>query len=296
MNGDTQNLLKNVVVANWKQGGKASRDELEKLLRAQIENSIEIGWQKEDIIAVTNFPFEFEGVKARQLQMPDFCLTGSKMFAVQCLLRENPFPGYSYWLHDLDCWQNISFDIPTFKDVGVTHYSRPKINGGSIFWRISASDLVEEIVDALVADQSAREEPTLQRILGGRTDRVTILDSTFNVGCSGFVPRCAAASKPIRVCHLHPTNRIAWETHTLDRNGTGLTSVNPRLNSLLRRYWSNLAIELQPDGLRKQQLGREQLRSKMEAVRDTKSIARPLQPQIDYETDDLLADIQSRTC
>jgi hypothetical protein len=246
--------MKNVIVANWKKTGKTTKEELEKLLRAQIENAIEVGWEAYEIVAVTNFPFSFMNVDATQFEMPDFCLTGSKMFAVQKLFVENYFPGSIFWMHDLDCWQNVWFDVPDFKDVGVTHYSRPKINGGSVFWRASAQDLIDEIVNALVLDRSAKEEPTLQKVLKDKTARVTVLNSTFNVGCSGFVPRYNSASKPVRVCHFHPTNRLAWETHTLDRNRTGNVSVGVRLNRLIRKYWSHLAIELRPDGKEKRKI------------------------------------------
>ena len=137
-------------------------------------------------------------------------------------------------------------------DVGAALYSRYKFNGGSIFWKPSAIDIINDIVDTLQKDKAQREEPTIDKFFKGKhKDRVAILNNSFNVGCSGFVPRWERSIKPIRVCHLHPTNRIAWETHTLDRNGQDMRSVSPRLEQLLRRYYPDLAIQMKPDGVEK---------------------------------------------
>ena len=91
------------------------------------------------------------------------------------------------WAHDLDAWQNCWFDEPKMLDVGVCHYSQPKINGGSVFWKPQARGILEAVVSK-VAEGAQREEPTLQSLLTSELfrDRVTILNSTFNVGCSGW--------------------------------------------------------------------------------------------------------------
>ncbi|GAH13785.1 unnamed protein product, partial [marine sediment metagenome] len=73
--------------------------------------------------------------------------------------------------------------------------------------------------------------------------RTTVLNTTYNVGCSGFYPRAYRADKPIKVCHLNPLNRIAWETHRLNRDGMNITSISPRLEAVLRRHF-NLAHKL----------------------------------------------------
>ena len=74
-----------------------------------------------------------------------------------------------------------------------------------------------------------------------------MVNNTFNVGCSGFVKRYNRSIKPIHVCHFHPYNRIAWETHTLDRNGIGEIPVSIRLERLIRKYYPNLPIKLKGD-------------------------------------------------
>jgi hypothetical protein len=234
--------MKNLMVVNVRPHGRWTEDALRKMTHAQIENSLDLGWKPKDIIIMSNIEIDFLGVRSYPSELNDFCLTGSKMFAVQTALQK---VDDTVWAHDLDAWQNVWFYEPRFKDVGISCYSNHKLNGGSVFWKRSSADIVEEVVNAIKADNAAREEPTLNAILRQDKfkDRVSILDHTYNVGCSGYAVRYEKARKPIHVCHLHPTNFIAWETHALDRSGMG-TTLTPRLEKLLRSHWPECAAEL----------------------------------------------------
>jgi len=230
--------VKNVMVANYRPGSKVTLDQLRKLLDVQIENSIALGWKPDDVVVVANFSYEQMGVTATRAGLYERCLRGSKVFAFDFLFREGMAdPDEVYWTHDLDAWQNHWFDCPTFADVGVAEYSRPRFNGGSVFYRHAARDIVAEVVRQITQAGADKEEPVLNAVLKLPTyrARVTILNSTFNVGCSGFVKRYQRATKPVLVCHMHPTNRIAWDTHVNDRNEIGERAVSPRLMELLVR-------------------------------------------------------------
>jgi len=255
--------MKNLMVANLKETDKRyQKENIERFLKAQIDNSLELGWLEEDIIVITNFDFSFMNVKALNLGLNDFCMTGSKMFAIQWCYKFGSEKG-PIWAHDLDAWQNSPFFYPETDikgnklngkwDAAATYYSKPKFNGGSVFWKKSALDIIDSVVTKIQENNASREEPTINFFFTDKkfSERIAILDNTYNVGCSGFVPRYNRSTKPIRVCHLHPNNRIAWETHVLDRNGQDFRSVSPRLEKLLRKYWPNLAVELQPDGVTK---------------------------------------------
>jgi hypothetical protein len=242
--------VKNLLVANVREKDRRYKfKKIEILVKAQIENSIEVGWRPSNIILLANFDYEFMGVKAINISLNEFCFTGSKTFAVEWLFDSKIVDG-PVWAHDLDAWQNVWFDCPEFLDVGATYYSRPKFNGGSVFWRPSSIDIIKEAVQVINEKSENKEEPTLNKLFKSDKykDRVTILNESYNVGCSGFVPRYNRSIKPIRVCHFHPYNRIAWETHVLDRNGIDEIPVMRRLENLLRRYYPKLATELQPDG------------------------------------------------
>ena len=238
--------MKRLMTANMRESSKRySPDRLDVLLKAQIENAIEVGWKPEDIILLGNFDFEFMKVKSQQIAMNDFCLTGSKMFALKWLMEQSVDD--VVWSADLDCWQNVWFECPEFDGhVGASQYSNPKFNGGSIFWKPEAWDIVNEVVNRLIENSERKEEPTLNKVFKSKEfkDRVSVLDHSYNVGCSGFAPRHERSLKPIRVCHFHPNNSVAWEIHALDRDGIGAIAVTVRLERLLRKYFPKLAVEL----------------------------------------------------
>lgn len=249
----------NVVVANKQEKSKYSLSRLEKMIKAQIENSLVLGWPRQDIILLTNFNFSFMGVNSIYCNLLDKnCLTGSKTYAAEWLMRNEYTKKKPIWLHDLDAWQSEWFDLPYFKDVGITEYSvKGKINGGSIFYRDSSKDIVNKIFNSIVDRSSSykdKEEPIIQKILRGKESnpeykkRITTLNHTYNIGCSGYVKRWNMAEKPIKVVHFHPDNIIAWETHALDRNGLDIKGISSRLEKLIRKYWTELPTELSEKG------------------------------------------------
>ncbi len=241
--------MKNFIIANQSHKNRYKFENIEILIKAQIENSLDLGWQINDIILLANFDYEFMGVKSTNIPLNNKCLTGSKMFGMKYLF-DNDMVDDIIWAHDLDAWQNVSFSCPDFKDVGITTYSTSKYNGGSIFWRKSAKDIVDKILDEINGNKENKEEPTLNKILKSEEykNRVTNVNNTFNVGCSGYVKRWNRSIKPIRVCHFHPYNKTAWETHGLDRNGLDVKGVSDRLENILRKYYPNLSQELSKDG------------------------------------------------
>jgi hypothetical protein len=227
------------------------KDKIKTLLKAQIDNSIDVGWKVEDIILLCNFEFEFMGVKSIVNELDHECLTGSKMFGVKYLYDHDMVGDEVIWAHDLDAWQNVPFYCPEIKDVGIASYNIKKYNGGSVFWTLKAKDIAEEVIKTILEEDRTIEENSLNKIFRSKEyrDRVTNVDNTFNVGCSGFVTRWARSIKPIRVCHFHPYNPIAWETHGMDRNAIGVKCVSDRLERVLRKYYK-LATKLSEGGIR----------------------------------------------
>ncbi|MHA2009896.1 MAG: hypothetical protein ACXADW_10880, partial [Candidatus Hodarchaeales archaeon] len=237
--------MKNFLVANKQNNHRYKKQSIDILIKAQIENALELGWSEKDIVLISNFDFKFMDVEAVKAPLNEFCLTGSKMFALKWAF-ENGLISEPIWAHDLDAWQNWTFEWPEFKDVGIARYSNSKYNGGSVFWKPSAKDIVDEIVKIIEKDKLGREEPTLNGVFRSDAykDRVTVVNNTFNVGCSGFVKRYERSSKPIRCLHFHPYNRIAWETHALDRNKLGEVAISIRLERLLRKHYPSLATKI----------------------------------------------------
>ena len=214
-------------------------DKVKILLNAQVANSLEVGWERKDIGIITNFDYEYMGIQSSIIDFNPLCPTASKMYAIREMIGLEEV----VWAHDLDAWQNVWFECPDFKDVGAATYNYKKFNGGSIFWRPSGKDLIDEIIKILESEAATYEENVLNRVFKANPDRVTKLNFTYNVGCSNYRGRWMDSEKPIRVAHFHPYNRIAWETHALDRCGLGEKGISDRLESLLRRYYK-LAFEL----------------------------------------------------
>jgi hypothetical protein len=234
--------MKNIIVANHNPSKSNSAksynlDHLKKNVIVQIENSLQLGWDKKDLWIITNFPFIYNHIGAIQLNLNTNCLTGSKIFAMRELFRLNAIDS-PVWIHDLDAWQNENFSFPKIKHAGLAEYSKPKFNGGSMFYTPEAKDIIEDIANTLERDKQKREEPTLDALMRSRyKDRTTIVNPTYNVGCSGFTKRFDRAEKPIKVIHMHPTNRIAWDTHFRGRNGEGYVSGSKRLKDLFYKFY-----------------------------------------------------------
>ncbi len=240
--------MKNVIVANFQPMQETcSFIRLETYIKAQVENSLEVGWTAKNILLLTNFDFEFMGVKAQRVSFNDSGLLCSMTFAVHDLFK-NDFVNEELWVHDLDAWQNSWFDCPHFKDVGICEYSkynRPRFNSGSVFYKPEAKDIVAVISFLLSNKKATKEEAIFERVLSARIykHRVTVLNSTYNVGCSGFPGRYMRSDQPIRVCHFHPDRRANVEIHLLGRNCLNAKTADERLEQLLRKYF-DISTEL----------------------------------------------------
>ena len=195
----------NVMVLNIQPKWEKSLRWLMKEVEAQIENSMAMGWSKEKLLIVTNHPFEHEGATILLRDLNDFCPTGSKTFGAEILFKEGLITETT-WLHDTDCWQTMLFDPPEFLDAGAVRYIG-RFNGGSIFLKPSAVDIVIETADKIRETQSRKEEPCIRKVWGQHKDRITRLNSTWNVGSNKFERRRREAEKPIRVVHLHPDKK-----------------------------------------------------------------------------------------
>lgn len=247
--------FKNLMVTNIQKHGKWSFETVKPTIYAQIENTLELGWKPEDVIIISNVDFEHMGVKSVMTDLNSNCLTGSKLYAVRWAMEHDL--GDVFWAHDLDLWQNAEFLCPEFKDIGISCYSPPrpngdyKINGGGVFWRRGSSeDILAECIKTIESGHERREEPTLNRLLkkSPLKERVTLLNTTYNVGCSGYVERFLWATKPVKGLHFKPDNAIAWETHALDRNGLERRAMSERLEAIVRRHFPHLPRELSPKG------------------------------------------------
>jgi len=140
------------------------RDDEQKInsyLGLQIENSLMMGWDKEDIIVITNFDFEHLGVRSHVVK--DICrwsAFANKMVVVNEMIRQGVIND-NFWLHDCDAYQLVPFIFPIeCKDVGFARHApgRIKPQGGSAFYRKSAFDIVGAVAEMIQTFKVQKEE------------------------------------------------------------------------------------------------------------------------------------------
>uniref|UniRef100_A0A6M3IR61 Glycosyltransferase n=1 Tax=viral metagenome TaxID=1070528 RepID=A0A6M3IR61_9ZZZZ len=196
---------------------------LAQLVKIQIDNSIDLGWKREDIILVTNFDYEYNGVKARIIDDSHYCEhwnKSSKVSVIISLLKDGTVkPGELWWFHDFDAFQVHPITEEEINNqmgyavVGFTDYGWfKKWNTGSIFFKKNSVKVFEWLRNELYKLQTDEERALVSltnknyQNIDGYIKRLNV---TYNFpGClSGerhlniTVPM---ATKPIKVLHFHP--------------------------------------------------------------------------------------------
>ena len=160
-----------------------------KMVEVQIENSLDLGWDKKDIRLVTNFPYFYKGIYA--IVVPDdLCnkveIKTSKI-GIIIFLIENGILDDLTWVHDLDAFQLAPLDLPPLdRDIGfIDYFYNPLINTGNIFFYPTAVDVFRDInkeihkwkkVDELVLPSM------IQKNTNNIVSRYRKLNVTYNVG------------------------------------------------------------------------------------------------------------------
>jgi len=225
--------------------------ESEKLIKIQIENSLEF-WKLEDIVLVTDFPYEYMGVKATVIDKAfcPFYVEASKITAIVRMFDLGLIGKELYWCHDLDAFQMEPFDErnPIIIDMGLTDYGRkPTYQMGSFFFRNSAEDLLRENARRLkpglnedgrhMQDETAMIDMVNENSLNVNS-RVKRLNITYNFGMRKVGLCYKKALKPLKVLHFHPNSD---KMNTLDiamygKNDTWMPLMTKRLIKLFKKY------------------------------------------------------------
>lgn len=191
--------------------------ELFAYFRAQIDNSLQLGWKESDIVICTNLSFTYKDVVI--LHLEDICQYNkyfNKQYGIaeilRCGLINEPF-----WFHDFDDWQLHPFEFPDFEgDIGMCKYiDNSQWNTGSIFIKPNSIDVWELIVEFMklnnehtgllqIGDEDIvnfiyRQYPELHR-------RFSLLNNQYNVGCTQFDIRYQTANNPVYVGAFKPSD------------------------------------------------------------------------------------------
>jgi len=245
---------------------KRFKDRLERnlpaLAKIQIDNSLDLGWKPEDIVLITNFPYEYNGIKARVIDDSHYCEhweKSSKVSVIISLLKDGTVkPGELWWFHDFDAFQvypitEEELDLG-YAVVGFTDYGwQKKWNTGSIFFKKDSVKVFEWLRNELYKLQTD-EERALMSLTGRNYQYINSyykrLNVTYNFpgGLNGerkMATTVPMATKPIKILHFHPeysymSNKINLLKGMCGENRLNLNLVSDRLLKIFRKHLPDL--------------------------------------------------------
>ncbi len=183
-------------------------------VKIQIENSLALGWKKEDIILVTNFDYQYGGIAATVLKDVEFFERKPqaskinaivKMFNLRMILDNE-----LYWFHDLDAFQlqpltETELDMGE-ADLALTDYGViPRWSTGVIFFKKNSIDIFKAIQSVMYRYQ-INEEFALGKLTRDNKDmakRIKKLNKSYNFTPPRLKFMYRKAIKPLRVAHFH---------------------------------------------------------------------------------------------
>lgn len=218
------------------------------LAKVQVDNAYRVGWKPRDILIFTNFPWEYNGVRASSIDDTYFCefrprsintLSIPYLFSRGVIER-----GEIYWVHDFDAYQEAAFDLNLTAEVGLTTYGwSPKWCMGSFFFTHTANDFFQAIKDKVYEivneDERALRELTKSNHPAVH-NRYQVLNITYNFGMRNVGYNYSIADKPIKVLHFHP-DCIKGEINTKEiffhgKNELGFPLITNGLREVFRTH------------------------------------------------------------
>jgi hypothetical protein len=204
--------MKNLLIYTGADKKFSKEDEI--LVRIQIDNSLELGWEKENIILITDFPYSY---KIRDNIYYPFDKNANKV-PVICYLVENGMIDEKeiYWCHDLDAYElnrieEEELELDEF-DLGLTHYTyKPEWQCGSFFFKKSAYDIFK-LIDKTTLEKphlSRNNEKTLTKLIKANkieAKRYKRMDVRYNIMKKYLDKIYPLADKPLKVLHFRPSD------------------------------------------------------------------------------------------
>lgn len=229
---------------------KAFSREDAQLAKIQIDNSLDLGWKREDLLLVTDFPWEYNGVKS--LVVPDglyydFDKNANKARVVVYLFQQGRIePGQLYWCHDFDAYElnritEAELELNGF-DLGLVHYFyKPEWCFSNFFFKRGGLDVLE-LLDRTIRARpwhSRNNEKTLTWLIKHNNidpKRYKKLDVTYNIAKRYLERIYRKAQKPLKVLHFRPSDPkdermsdTALNMFMYGKNSLGIPLINERL-------------------------------------------------------------------
>lgn len=205
-------------------------NEAEALARIQIDNSLELGWRREDLILATNFDWRYNGIDSVVVGDDMICphsVTAGKVNVILELFDRGIIDEGLYWFHDLDAFQleGISYDevvrVLAGQDLGLTDYGKSSINEGrdlrwstgTLFFKKPALDIFQLWRNEVYKYKANEEIALLEMLKKGRyrriKERIQKVNITYNLATRRrlVAEAWAMADKPLKVLHFHPFDK-----------------------------------------------------------------------------------------
>lgn len=191
------------------------------LVKVQIENSLALGWKKEDILIVTNFEFQHREIKTIVLSDVDFFDRKPQVSKINAIIKlfENGMikKGETYWFHDLDAFQ---LEPITEAEIGISdsqialtdfgggkHFGgEDKWSTGVIFFRSASKDIFNGIKE-LAYEKKIDEEEALGLLTINNPKirkRVKKINNSYNFIGYNLRSVYKKSIKPLKTIHFHP--------------------------------------------------------------------------------------------
>lgn len=227
------------------------------LAKIQIDNAYDLGWKKQDILLVTNFPYSYNGIES--LVIPDgecykFDKSSNKIPTIMYLIDTDVLTEAElYWYHDFDVYQLNPITEDELKlrryDIGITPYGyKPQWNLGCIFFKVGARDIFGLIHHTILHNRKSNnrcDEKALKRLIVQNKiskDRYKELDVTYNITKRCLATNYRNAKKPIRSVHFHLWDKddmmmdTALNMFMYGKNRLKMPLMNDRLINIFKHH------------------------------------------------------------
>ena len=182
--------------------------------KAQIDNSIRLGWNTEDLLILTNLPFTYKNVKIlKSNYICNYNKYFNKILGIWEVLKfyyQEPI-----WFHDHDDWQLEKFDFPTFDgNIGCCLYCDfTQICMSSLFIKpesLPIWELVSNFIQNNPYDDQMKQigdDNLFNRFVHDDVDiknQISIIDASYNLGMTQLEERLNRTKEKTKVVAVKP--------------------------------------------------------------------------------------------
>lgn len=200
---------------------KKFSEEDEALAKIQIDNSLDLGWKKADILLVTDFEYEYSGVRSYVIKREiyyDFDVNANKAPVALYLIHQGVLgPDELYWCHDFDAYELNKINEDELRlenfDLGlVPYFYKSEWQFCSFFFRSGARDILK-LLDSTTRTKphsSRNNEKTLTKLIKNNaidSKRYKKLNVTYSIPKRYLDTVFREAKKPLKILHFRPSDK-----------------------------------------------------------------------------------------